>query len=123
MTFEEKLAAMQNAKAIVDLAFMEALVPLRDEYVLVGQQHVEAETAWMNNPADEDLQAAAASTWATVTAARADLLAAVATANDARQASLDEAWAAISADQSWPPLQIAGNAGGDAGASGEISTE
>lgn len=95
MTFDEKLAVMQTAQAQAETAFINTVASARDAYVLAGTGHVEAETAWLNNPANQTLQDAAAVTWAALTTARTGLLNAVTSAASARQASLNTAWNSI----------------------------
>lgn len=92
MVFDEKLAALQVAKTQAEVGFKTAVTPARDAYALAGTAHVEAETAWMNSPADQALQDAAAATWSALVTARTELLDAVSRAAIARQAALDAAW-------------------------------
>lgn len=92
MSLNAKIAALQSAHASADLAFLAAVQDARDAYVGIGEAHVAAETAWLNNPADRQLQSAAAATWAALNEARDALVAAADAANQARDAALSDAW-------------------------------
>jgi hypothetical protein len=97
-TFEERLTALQAAKAQADTKFLTAVNTAKDAYVQAGRDHVEAETAWMNSPVDNALKAAADGTWQVVQTARDEMLTAMSEADTTRQDTLDEAWTTITGD-------------------------
>jgi hypothetical protein len=95
MTFEQRLAAMQQAQVDAERAFVTELTSARDAYVLAGRAHIAAETAWLENPADTGLMDAAAGTWSALVTARGDLTTIVEQAATDRLASLTDAWNTI----------------------------
>lgn len=102
-TFNDRLESMQNAQSFADRAYVDALAGPRSEYVQVGQAHVENETVWLGAFTDVNAQTRAQESWDAVVAAREALLAAIATADTARTATLTAAWNTIKNDEPWSP--------------------
>lgn len=95
MTFDQIVNSLQSTKAEADVTFATDVANARDAYVLAGEAHILAETAWLQDPASETLAAAAAATWAALNTARDALEVSAGEAVAARATTLTDAWETI----------------------------